>query len=142
MLVMCHFQTFHFAPQPNESFNADANTGHAFGIFMASVGALRPDGLRRRLTRALGFMKISIDTRRHVIVASVFFAVITASLLIVYLIRLLPSIEEKCAKQCHTPIMEGHMVHILSAAMTAGMSGKGPMECRCFQPGTYNPLSR
>ena len=32
---------FHYAPQPNCRFNADANTGHAFGIFMASVGALR-----------------------------------------------------------------------------------------------------
>jgi hypothetical protein len=32
---------FHCAPQPNCTFNADANTGHAFGIFMASVGALR-----------------------------------------------------------------------------------------------------
>ena len=31
-----------YAPQPNCRFNADANTGHAFGIFMASVGALRP----------------------------------------------------------------------------------------------------
>jgi hypothetical protein len=27
--------------QPNWSFNADANTGHAFGIFMACVGTLR-----------------------------------------------------------------------------------------------------
>jgi hypothetical protein len=33
---------FHSAPQPNCRFNADANTGHAFGIFMASVGALQP----------------------------------------------------------------------------------------------------
>lgn len=32
---------FHFAPQPNCRFNADANTGHGFAIFMASVGALR-----------------------------------------------------------------------------------------------------
>jgi len=40
--------------RPNRSFNADANTGHAFGILLASVGALRPNGLRRRLTRALG----------------------------------------------------------------------------------------
>ena len=32
---------FHFAPQPNRSFNADANTGHAFGILMARVGTLR-----------------------------------------------------------------------------------------------------
>ena len=33
--------TFHFAPQPNCGFNADANIGHAFGIFMAYVGTLR-----------------------------------------------------------------------------------------------------
>lgn len=26
---------FHYAPQPNWGFNADANMGHAFGIFMA-----------------------------------------------------------------------------------------------------------
>ena len=44
--------TLHYAPQPNCGFNADANIGHAFGIFMAYVGAaLRA---RRRLTRALG----------------------------------------------------------------------------------------
>jgi len=29
------------APEPNWAFNADANTGHGFAIFMASVGALR-----------------------------------------------------------------------------------------------------
>ena len=44
-----------YVPQPNWGFNADANTGHGFAIFMASVGALRPYGLRRRLTWALGF---------------------------------------------------------------------------------------
>ena len=33
-----------FAPQPNCKFNVDANTGHGFAIFMASVGALRPSG--------------------------------------------------------------------------------------------------
>ena len=33
---------FHCAPQPNWWFNADANIGHAFGIFMAYVGALQP----------------------------------------------------------------------------------------------------
>jgi len=27
--------------QPNQRFNADANTGHGFAIFMASVGTLR-----------------------------------------------------------------------------------------------------
>jgi hypothetical protein len=31
-----------FAPQPNCGFNADANISHAFGIFMAYVGALQP----------------------------------------------------------------------------------------------------
>ena len=45
-----------YAPQPNCRFNADANTGHAFGIFMASVGTLRLR-LRRRLTLALGITK-------------------------------------------------------------------------------------
>jgi hypothetical protein len=33
---------FHYAPQPNCRFNADANTGHRFAILMASVGALQP----------------------------------------------------------------------------------------------------
>ena len=31
-----------YAPQPNWGFNADANIGHAFGIFMAYVGTLQP----------------------------------------------------------------------------------------------------
>ncbi len=35
------FDTLSCAHQPNWSFNADANTGHAFGIFMACIGALR-----------------------------------------------------------------------------------------------------
>ncbi|AYR24557.1 N-acetyltransferase [Herbaspirillum rubrisubalbicans] len=38
---------------PNWAFNADANTGHGFAIFMASVGPLR---LRLRLTLALGLI--------------------------------------------------------------------------------------
>ncbi len=29
------------AQTPNRSFNADANTGHAFGILLACVGTLR-----------------------------------------------------------------------------------------------------
>jgi hypothetical protein len=32
----------YYAPQPNETFNADANIGHGFAIVMANVGALRP----------------------------------------------------------------------------------------------------
>ena len=42
MQEICYFPTFHSAPQPNESFNADANIGHRFAILMANVGALRP----------------------------------------------------------------------------------------------------
>ena len=34
--------TFHYAPQPNWSVNADATMGHAFGMFMAHGCALRP----------------------------------------------------------------------------------------------------
>ena len=32
---------FHYAPQPNWGFNADANIGHRFAILMAYVGTLR-----------------------------------------------------------------------------------------------------
>ena len=31
-------------PKPNCKFNVDANSGHAFGILLAAVGALRPAG--------------------------------------------------------------------------------------------------
>jgi hypothetical protein len=31
-----------YAPQPNETFNADANIGHRVAILMANVGTLRP----------------------------------------------------------------------------------------------------
>ena len=30
--------------KPNCKFNVDANSGHAFGILLAAVGALRPSG--------------------------------------------------------------------------------------------------
>jgi len=33
-----------YAPAPNCKFNVDANSGHAFGILLAAVGALRPSG--------------------------------------------------------------------------------------------------
>jgi hypothetical protein len=46
--------TVALAHKPNESFNADANTGHRFAP--SSVGTLRLR-LRRRLTRALGFLQ-------------------------------------------------------------------------------------
>ena len=38
------FNAFSYAPQPNFKFNVDANSGHAFGILLAAVGALRPSG--------------------------------------------------------------------------------------------------
>ena len=52
--AVCRAITVAYAHKPNKSFNADANISHGFAIFMANVGALRPFGLRRRLTRALG----------------------------------------------------------------------------------------
>ena len=36
------------AQVPNCAFNADANSCHAFGIFMAAVGSLRPSGCAAR----------------------------------------------------------------------------------------------
>jgi hypothetical protein len=39
--VKCYLPNPAYAPQPNESFNADANIGHRFAILMANVGALR-----------------------------------------------------------------------------------------------------
>ncbi len=42
---------FHFVRQPNWGFNADTNSGHAFGIFMPAIGTLQPTGFRCRLTR-------------------------------------------------------------------------------------------
>ena len=39
-----YLYALYYAPQPNCKFNVDANSGHAFGIFMAAVGALRPSG--------------------------------------------------------------------------------------------------
>ena len=38
-LMPCNHRAF--APQPNWGFNADANIGHGFAIFMAYVGTLR-----------------------------------------------------------------------------------------------------
>ena len=47
--ITCH--------QPNWWFNADANMGHAFGIFMAHVGTLHSlRSFRRRLPWALGIL--------------------------------------------------------------------------------------
>ncbi len=37
-------RTIRSSTLPNWAFNVDANTGHGFAIFMASIGALRPPG--------------------------------------------------------------------------------------------------
>lgn len=42
--VSLRFNALSYAPQPNCKFNVDANSGHAFGILLAAVGALRPSG--------------------------------------------------------------------------------------------------
>jgi hypothetical protein len=39
-----YLYALYYAPQPNCKFNVDANSGHAFGILLAAVGALRPSG--------------------------------------------------------------------------------------------------
>jgi hypothetical protein len=38
------FQSRATGAKPNCAFNVDANSGHAFGILLAAVGALRPCG--------------------------------------------------------------------------------------------------
>ena len=40
--VRCICTNCHYAPQPNWGFNADTNSGHAFGIFMPAIGTLQP----------------------------------------------------------------------------------------------------
>ena len=81
-------------------------------------------------------MKLSIGARRALLVAACFGGVIAFSVAAEYLLALLPSTAEKCTAQCKVNGMEGHMVHIYSAAITAGMRGRGPEECKCFRPGT------
>ena len=49
---------------PNCRFNADANTGHGFAMFMACVGALRLQ-LRRRLTLLQGLPHLSSKSIPH-----------------------------------------------------------------------------
>jgi hypothetical protein len=42
--LISELRYFPYVPQPNCKFNVDANIGHAFGILLAAVGALRPSG--------------------------------------------------------------------------------------------------
>lgn len=87
-------------------------------------------------------MKLSKDARRAWLVTACFAGFVGISFGASYLLSLLPSPEEKCAAQCNLREMQGHMVHIYPAAMTAGMRGRGPEECKCFRSGSYNPLGR
>ena len=43
--LICHvFPGLVTGQKPNCKLNVDANSGHAFGILLAAVGALRPSG--------------------------------------------------------------------------------------------------
>lgn len=64
MQVMQAKALFHFAPQPNCLFNADANIRHGFAIFIASVGALRTGGFWRWLNWGLG-SAIHVSQEQH-----------------------------------------------------------------------------
>jgi len=87
-------------------------------------------------------MKFTVDTRRTFAVAVGFSVVVALSLLAAYVSGFIPSLEEKCLKQCRQEGMEGHLQHIYSAEQTAGMRSRGPQECKCSRPGTYDPLQR
>lgn len=99
-----------------------------------------PAGLAVYIT--LNRMKRSKDARRAWLVAACFGGFIGISLAASYLLGLLPTTEGKCTSQCEMRELEGHMVHIFPAAMTAGMRGRGAAECRCFRLGTYNSTTQ
>lgn len=50
--------------KPNWAFNADANTGHAFGIFMACVGTLRAARCALRAPAPVNLGVIPIEARK------------------------------------------------------------------------------
>jgi len=50
---------------------------------------------------------------------------------IAYGVSFLPSPEQRCIEHCATQGKNGSMVSIYRWEQTAGMRGKGPMECRC-----------
>jgi hypothetical protein len=87
-------------------------------------------------------MKLSLDARRNWLVIAVFGGLISVTLVVGYLRGLWPSEAEACVTQCKIRDLEGHMVYVLPWTTTAGMRGKGPEECKCFRPGTYNPLTQ
>jgi hypothetical protein len=87
-------------------------------------------------------MKPSLDTRRTWLVVAVFGGLIAFTLGVGYLKGLGPSEAEACSTQCKKRYMEGHMVYVFPAPMTPGVRGRGPEECKCFPPGTYNPTTQ
>ena len=87
-------------------------------------------------------MKLSLDSRRTWLVVACFSGLMAFTVGVGYLKSLGPSEEEACATQCKIRDMEGHLVHVFPAPMTAGMRGRGPEECKCFRPGTYDPTNK
>ena len=53
-------QRYGQAARSNCKFNVDANSGHAFGIFMAAVGTLRPVCVRRTHVDAQSTRRIQL----------------------------------------------------------------------------------
>lgn len=87
-------------------------------------------------------MRLSIETKRAWLVAACFGSIVGLSFGVGYLLGFLPSFAEKCSAQCKTRELEGHMVPMYPATMTAGTRGRGPEECKCFVRGTFNPFTR
>jgi hypothetical protein len=46
-------------------------------------------------------------------------------------VSLLPSPEEGCIKHCAVIGRDGSMIYVYRWEQTAGMRGRGPMECKC-----------
>ena len=76
-------------------------------------------------------MKISVEAKRRWQVALGFGVFMALSLAANYFLGLLPSFEEKCQAQCRAIGKSGHMEHIYPEAMTRGVRGRGPEQCKC-----------
>lgn len=66
-----------------------------------------------------------------VIVVLAVLAPIAFVLLVCYCLRNVPSAEEACSTTCAQTQRSGVLVHKYSWPQTAGMGGKGPLECLC-----------
>ena len=76
-------------------------------------------------------MKVSLEMRRRLLVAISFAGLIAAGLFGAFLAGLFPSAEEKCASYCSASGKRGEMQYVHPAALTGGMRGRGPQECKC-----------